>query len=102
MIDGFNCDDCSSMFSIDNLGVIGSPVESCSPFVEIITLCDKCVYERLDSLLKTMEVPVDKMRDFDWLQSNIFVIETDNPKYAEAEFLVEAIIKNKPICQKDK
>lgn len=99
MIDGFCCDDCTSMFGIENLGVIGSPNDSCSPFNEMITLCDKCIFTRLDSHLETMGIPVEKKRDYEWLQNNIFVRDTKNPKHIEAEFLVKAIIKNNPKCQ---
>lgn len=44
--------------------------------------------DRLQEILRTMDVPKTRMRDIPWLMRNLGIRNSGNPSYAEARWLL--------------
>lgn len=50
MIDGFLCDKCETIIEFEELGLLGSVEQECSPNTGMITLCKPCRNKRINEL----------------------------------------------------
>lgn len=48
--------------------------------------------ERLAELLKTMNVPIKRVDDINWLARNIHINNKNHPNLAEAAFIIEGLL----------
>ena len=88
------CDNCSTEMSVEMWGSLGSwKDDSCSPFTEMETLCQDCLLIKFRDIICTMDIPVSRIKDYNWLKINMFINNRSHEKIDQAEFYLKAIMR---------
>lgn len=90
----FECSNCNTDFGVSMMGSLGSwKSDDCSPFMEFECLCKECLYSKFQNLLESMDVPINRKKDYRWLSRNLFIRNKNHEHFQQASFYLKAILR---------